>query len=335
VSEIRFLKNVDVRSVWLREDRDFTPWLASEEPLQHLLDACGIEMGSEPSIRTEMKIPGLLRSLDIFVELENGERIAIENQFSEADHDHLTRALAYAVGLEANTIILVAESHRPEFVAVAQYLNGAGLAYEDHGIRVILVRLIVETSPGSNIVHPKFEVIAEPDEWKAAVDLVTQGQFSERDAATYNFHEKLLPLVRQATGSFMRVQPSKNSWKSGAFGVRGVTVTYGARKDATYVQIWFSRENSATANHAGMAVLESHRVEVEEELKGHSLDWRKGGVTAMLEVVIDAIGYSTDLNPVRMEEVANVAGKMATLVHKYRSEIATAMNVPLLVVDTE
>jgi hypothetical protein len=285
-------------------------------------------MGSEPSIRTEVKIPGLLRSLDVFVELENGERIAIENQFSEADHDHLTRALAYAVGLEANTIILIAEAHRPEFVAVAQYLNAAGLAYEDHGIRVILVRLIVETSPGSSVVHPKFEVIAEPDEWKAAVDLVTQGQFSERDAATYNFHEKILPLIRKATGSFMRVQPSKNPWKSGAFGVRGVTVTYGARKDSTYIQIWFSRENSPSANHAGMAVLEAHQDKVELELRGHSLDWRQGGATAILEVIIDGIGYSTDLDPGKMEEVANVAGRMAALVRTYRSEIAAAMNSP-------
>ena len=90
-------------------------------------------MGSEPSIRTEVKIPGLLRSLDILVELESGERIAILESISEADHDHLTRALAYAVGWETNTVIVVAESHRPEFVAVAQYLNAAGLAYEDHG----------------------------------------------------------------------------------------------------------------------------------------------------------------------------------------------------------
>jgi hypothetical protein len=123
VPEIRFLEPEQVRAVWVREDRDFTPWLASEDPLQHLLAQCEIEMGSEPSIRTEVKIPGLQRSLDILVELEDGQRIAIENQFSEADHDHLTRALGYAVGLEVSTVIVVAESHRPEFVALAHYLN--------------------------------------------------------------------------------------------------------------------------------------------------------------------------------------------------------------------
>ena len=196
--DIRFLETVEIRSVWSREDRDFTPWLASEDALKHLLDECGIEMGSEPTIRTEVKIPGLLRSLDILAELESGERVAIENQFLESDHDHLTRALAYAVGLETNTVIVVAESHRPEFVAVAQYLNAAGLAYEDHGIRVILVRVVVETWPGSDVVHPKFEVIAAPDEWKAAVDLVSQEQFSRAG------HSRL-QVSREASAAAARV----------------------------------------------------------------------------------------------------------------------------------
>ncbi|MEI8051132.1 MAG: hypothetical protein WCI12_06825 [Actinomycetes bacterium] len=107
---IEFLRGIPVREAWPREDRDFTPWLASPDltPLTYLLSACSIEIGAEPEVRTEVKIPGLLRSLDILVQLEGGDRIAIENQFSEADHDHMTRALAYAVGLDARTVILVA-----------------------------------------------------------------------------------------------------------------------------------------------------------------------------------------------------------------------------------
>ena len=325
--EICFLKNVDIRSVWVREDHDFTPWLATEEPLRHLLDECGIEMGSEPSIRTEVKIPGLLRSLDILVELESGERIAIENQFNEADHDHLTRALAYAVGLETNTVILVAESHRPEFVAIARYLNAAGLAYEEHGIRIILVQVEAESFPGSSIVHPRFEVMAAPDEWKAAAELVTQEQFSERDANIYKFHERILPVVRETTGTFRRVNPSANQWKSGAVGIGGVSVTYGPRKDSTYVQIGFSKANSPAVNYAGIAVLESHREEIEKELYGYELDWRKNETNTILEIVIDGIGYSTEPSKDRIQEIGTVAGLMAELVARYHSEIKSAMSV--------
>lgn len=284
-------------------------------------------MGNEPSIRTEVKIPGLLRSLDILVELETGELIAIENQFAQADHDHLTRALAYAVGLEATTVIIVAESHRPEFVAVAQYLNAAGLAYEDHGIRVILIALGVESSKGSTVVHPTFEVIAEPDEWKAAAALVTQEQFSERDGAIYNFHERILPLVRESTGSFNRVNPSTNQWKSGAVGIRGLSVTYGPRRTSTYVQIWFTRVNARAANHAGFEVLRRHVQEIEALFPDYELDWRANDTT-ILEVIVDGIGYETEPNVNLMSEVASVAGRMAQVIEHYRKEIIAAFNCP-------
>ena len=327
--EIQFLSAIPVRQAWPREDKDFTPWLASQDliPLTHLLSTCGIDIGSEPEVRTEVKIPGLLRSLDILVQLENDERIAIENQFSEVDHDHLTRALAYAVGLEATTVILVAESHRPEFVAVARYLNSAGLAYEEHGIRVLLVRLAVESLPGSSVIHPVFEVVAAPDEWKAAVDDVTKGQFSERDTAIYAFHEELLPLLKEATGSFRNVSPSANSWKSGSVGIGGVSITYGPRRTSTYVQVWFSRANAPEVNHAGLAALETHRSELEAELQGYELDWRRNDATGILEVIVDDIGYETDPAKGRLEEVASVAAKMAKIVRQHQTEISSALTM--------
>ncbi len=200
------------------------------------------------------------------------------------------------------------------------------LRMRNMGSRVILVRIAVETLPGSEVVHPKFEVIAAPDEWKAAVDLVSQEQFSERDSLVYTFHERLLPLLRKSTGSFMRVNPSRNPWKSGAVGIRGVSVTYGPRKDSTYVQIWFSKENAPAVNHAGMRVLEAHRDEVEKELHGYVLDWRVNDATAILEVIVDGIGYATAPDQVQMNEIAAVAGKMAELIRRYRIEITKAVS---------
>ncbi len=95
VNEIEFLKPVDIRQVWKREDRDFTPWVAEPEPLGRLLAECGIDLGSDYSVRKEVRVPGVRRSLDILVETEYGTRVAIENQYAESDHDHMTRALAW------------------------------------------------------------------------------------------------------------------------------------------------------------------------------------------------------------------------------------------------
>ena len=104
MTEIESLEPIDIRKVWRREDRDFTPWLSAPEPLTRLLAECAIDLGSDYSSRTEVRAPGVRRSLDILVETEDGTRVAIENQYAETDHDHLTRALAYAVGLEADVI---------------------------------------------------------------------------------------------------------------------------------------------------------------------------------------------------------------------------------------
>src|SRR5262249_6623260 len=108
---------VDIRDVWLREDRNFTPWLA--ENIDSLSEAIGFELQVE---KVEQSVPETLRSLDILASSKD-RLVAIENQYGVADHDHLTRGLAYAVGLEASALVVVAERHLNEFRAIARYLN--------------------------------------------------------------------------------------------------------------------------------------------------------------------------------------------------------------------
>lgn len=183
------------------------------------------------------------------------------------------------------------------------------------------------TSPGSPFVHPTFDVVAAPDEWKAAADAVTHEQFSDRDARIFTFHEKILPLLREQTDTFRNVNPSANQWKSGSVGIRGVSVTYGPRQTSVFVQIWFSKVNAAGSNRAGLEVLDRHRIEVESELAGYELDWRSNG-TGILAVIVEGIGYTSEPSDDKMAEVAAVARKMAELIHRYRTEIAAAMNLP-------
>ena len=98
---------------WRGEAADFTPLLA------HQIDAVGAAISE----------------------------FVIENQYGRADHDHLTRGLAYAVARRARGLVVVAEQHRDEFRAVAQYLNeraaagvAAGSTRVSCGDRVMLRR---------------------------------------------------------------------------------------------------------------------------------------------------------------------------------------------------
>src|SRR5947207_902557 len=101
---------------WKGEASDFTPLLAEQ------LDALGATIGVDlTSIgESEVQTQGG-RRIDIAAQGEDGSEFVIE-KYGRADHDHLTRGLAYAVARRARGLVVVAEEHRDEFRAVAQYL---------------------------------------------------------------------------------------------------------------------------------------------------------------------------------------------------------------------
>lgn len=161
---LRFPRRVDIREVWASEPADFTPWLAGN---LHVLG--DLELGELELVDVEMAIPGTGRALDVLARTKTGELIAIENQFGSADHDHLTRGLAYAVGLDARALVVIAEHHRGEFHAVASYMNRIAEQAED-GIGVFLVKVEVEAI--EEYLIPRFHVVEGPNEWLHDVAVV-------------------------------------------------------------------------------------------------------------------------------------------------------------------
>lgn len=151
------------REAWGGEATDFTPKLAQPDLLAYLGRACGL---GELTLREVEHSTAGNRSLDILAERPDGSPVAIENQYGTADHDHLTRALAYAVAIPAPVLLLVAEDHRDEFIAVADYLNRIAGTDED-AIRIWLVKVRAVKRVGDTIWSPEFVIMAEPNEWEA------------------------------------------------------------------------------------------------------------------------------------------------------------------------
>ena len=156
------------RDAWGGEATAFTPLLAQSDMLDYLGEAIGI--GPLVLIEREHPTAGN-RSLDILAETSDGRRVAIENQYKTADHDHMTRGLAYAVATESSALVVVAEGHRDEFISVANYLNEIALASQDAGILVWLVQVRGVRRIGDTVWSPEFVVRAEPNEWEASVRL--------------------------------------------------------------------------------------------------------------------------------------------------------------------
>ena len=323
MSEISFLKEVDIRSVWKKEDQDFTPWMAAPEPLNHLFQECGFEVediGADTTIQTEVLIPGFGRRLDILVTLSDGTKIAIENQFNSLDHDHLTRSLAYAVGLEVSTVVIVAESHRSEFVNVANYLNASASAY-DHGIKFFLIQIDVLSAAGANKVFPNFKLVAGPDEWRGAIqEIQSDNSKSEASALIYNFHEMALPYLRESTGVFQNVAPSKNFWKASGLGFTGIQLCINSSRDYTKVQIWVHKGNDPEYNTAVYEVYEKFKEEITTALSPYQLAWRNQD-TGIIEITLPDFGYRTEPTEAQFQELANVAARMADVARKYFDQI--------------
>lgn len=153
---------------WAGEAKDFTPLLA--EQLDALGDAIGVPLASVG----EAEVPTAgNRRIDIVATGDDGSEFVVENQYRTADHDHLTRGLAYAVARRARGLVLVAEEHRDEFRAVAQYLNELAEHDAERGVAVWLVEAKV-VRIGDSPWAPLFTAVVEPNAFTATVEQAKQ-----------------------------------------------------------------------------------------------------------------------------------------------------------------
>lgn len=155
---------------WKGEASDFTPLLA--EQLDSLGEAIGVDLTAVG--KSEVVTSGG-RRIDIVAQGEDGSEFVVENQYGRADHDHLTRGLAYAVARHARGLVVVAEEHRDEFRAVAQYLNDLGELDPERGISVWLVEAKA-VRIGESPWAPLFSAVVEPNQFTATVEQAKQAE---------------------------------------------------------------------------------------------------------------------------------------------------------------
>jgi hypothetical protein len=149
---------------WSGEASDFTPLLAEQ------LDLIGEVIGVDLAAAGQYEVPSAgSRRIDIVASGADGSEFVIENQYGRGDHDHLTRGLAYAVARHARGLVVIAEEHRDEFRAVAQYLNNVAEYDREHGIAVWLVEAKA-VRIGDSAWAPLFTAVVEPNTFTATVE---------------------------------------------------------------------------------------------------------------------------------------------------------------------
>ncbi len=147
------LEEVDLRTIWGDESRDFTPWLA--EHLDLLGNAIGLELE-----RIDTEVPVGRYWLDILAEADGIGQVAIENQLGPTDHGHLGQLATYAAGVEAKALVWVAKAFHQEHLAAIDWLNqwtGPSI-----GVFAVEVRAL---KIGCSLPAPEFRAISYPADW--------------------------------------------------------------------------------------------------------------------------------------------------------------------------
>lgn len=148
------IEEVDLRGVFQREDRAFTPWLSRPENLNRLARALGFDM---ELVATEAS-SGTFRTDIVASRLTDGATVVIENQFGRSDHDHFGKALTYLAAHGAKVVVWIAEAFADEHRAALAWLNDN--TPEEVGFYAVAPRLmrIAGSPPGL-----RFEVVAAPN----------------------------------------------------------------------------------------------------------------------------------------------------------------------------
>lgn len=193
--EMARLSTGKLREAWAGEATHFTPLLAQQ------LDALGAVIDVDLASIGESEVDSAGgRRIDIVASGADGSEFVVENQYGRADHDHLTRGLAYAVARRARGLVVVAEEHRDEFRAVAEYLNDLAELDPERGIAVWLVEVRavrIADSPWA----PMFSAVVKPNEFTGTVERAKQAE--PRITSDEELFAQCAPEVRPAVQSVL------------------------------------------------------------------------------------------------------------------------------------
>ncbi len=263
------ITKIDLRDCWKNEATDFTPWLASEENIALLADALGM---NELEVKAQEEHVGPFRADILCVDPGTDKLVLIENQLEKTDHNHLGQILTYAAGLDAVSIIWVAERFTEEHRAAIDWLNRiTNKEFNFFGVEIELIKI------GDSLAAPMFNVIAKPNGWskdvKSSSNKSSNENRTEVENYRYDFWSAFCDYMKNNPSKLFKTQsPSYNHWMNIAIGRSGfqISLLVNTREQKTTIQLYMPEDTDKIFFDA----LLSHKDEAEAAL-GVKLDWRR------------------------------------------------------------
>jgi hypothetical protein len=204
------LEKLDLRTYWKKEATDFTPWLAQEENIQLLSETIGIEL----EVQSQEESVGPFSADLLCKDIINDHFVLIENQLEKTDHTHLGQLMTYAAGLDAVTIIWIAQKFTEEHRAALDWLNRiTDETFTFFGIEIELYKI------GDSAPAPMFNIVSKPNDWAKQVKRSTASQSITETKLLQQQYWQGLKDFMEARKSFVKMQsPLPQHWATFTIG---------------------------------------------------------------------------------------------------------------------
>ncbi|HTQ98996.1 MAG TPA: DUF4268 domain-containing protein, partial [Candidatus Acidoferrum sp.] len=197
--------------------------------------------------------------------------VLIENQLERTDHTHLGQLLTYAAGLNAVTIVWIAERFTDEHRATLDWLNEiTDGRFNFFGLEVELWRI------GESPLAPKFNIASKPNDWtntigRAATQIQT-GELTQTKQLQLEYWTAFRNYVSEHSNTLRPQSPLPQHWTNFAIGRSGfhLSALVNTAQDLIGVTLVITGPNAKPHYQA----LNTARPQIEQEF-GCQLDWRE------------------------------------------------------------
>ena len=258
--EIGKIKKVDLRNIWKKEDKEFTPWL--KENIDLLSEKLGIEI---IDTQTEEKI-GDFR-LDIIGKDANTNKfVAVENQLESTDHNHLGQLITYSAGVNAGIVIWIAKELREEHKSALEWLNENSISeISFFGVEVHAIS-IDNSNPAVD-----FRVIVKPNDWERNIKSSTTR--TDTKISYVDFYSKLVNFYSEINPKFRKVKAQPQSWLNFSAGRGGLYFGWAFRMGNRFSVELYIDTGDEIENKRIFDELEKHKAEIELGIK--DVEWEE------------------------------------------------------------
>ncbi len=234
----------------------------------------GESIGIELELESKEKEVGPFRADILCKDTATDHWVLIENQIERTDHTHLGQLLTYAAGLNAVTIVWIAERFTEEHRAALDWLNEhTDDTINLFGLEIELWRI------GDSPVAPKFNIVSQPNDWSRTIQqAATAGaEVSEHKQAQLRFWTGFREYM-EAKKSIVRCQkPLPQHWTNHAIGRSGASLVsvaslWNSKTDTRNPEIRAELNLHGPAAKAEFLALQQQREEIERQL-GFALVW--------------------------------------------------------------